>query len=135
MPLLGLERRGAKLVLPGATPELGARAAEAERAEAALAEAGYEPVPIVDARLAAFLEERGSAVRVGDGLALSRAAYDEARRLLVAECEAAGSITSPASATSSEPRAARRSCSSSASTQTGSRGGPATRASSRAARA
>ena len=27
------------------------------------------------------------------GLALSRAAYDEARRLLVAECESAGSIT------------------------------------------
>ena len=93
MPLLGLERRGAKLVLPGATPELGARAAEAERVEAELATAGYEPVPVGDSRLAAFLEERGSAVRVGDGLALSRAAYEEARHLLVAECEAAGSIT------------------------------------------
>ena len=93
VPLLGLERRGAKLVLPGATPELGARAAEADRVEAELATAGYEPVPVGDARLAAFLEERGSAVRVGDGLALSRAAYEEARRLLVAECEAAGSIT------------------------------------------
>ena len=93
VPLLGLERRGAKLVLPGATPELGARAAEAERVEAALAAAGYEPVPIADARLAAFLEERGSAVRAGDGLAFSRAAYDEARLLLVKECETAGSIT------------------------------------------
>ena len=93
VPLLGLERRGAKLVRPGATPELGARAAEADRLEAALAGSGFEPVPVADARLAAFLEERGSAVRVGDGLALSRTAYDEARRLLVAECAAAGSIT------------------------------------------
>jgi selenocysteine-specific elongation factor len=93
VPLLGLERRGAKLVLPGAAPELGARAGEADRLETELAAAGYEPVPIQDARLAVFLEERGSAVRVGDGLAVSRDAYDEARRLLVAECEAAGSIT------------------------------------------
>ena len=32
-------------------------------------------------------------MRVGDGLAVSTSAYEEARRALVAECERAGSIT------------------------------------------
>jgi selenocysteine-specific elongation factor len=32
-------------------------------------------------------------VRLGDGLILGAAAYEEARRLLVAECEARGAIT------------------------------------------
>ncbi|HSC90547.1 MAG TPA: selenocysteine-specific translation elongation factor [Gaiellaceae bacterium] len=93
VPLLGLERRGAKLYLPGAASELGARADEASRLQAELAEAGFEPVPVADPRLAAFLEERGTLVRVGDGLAVSRSAYDEARRLLVEECGRAGTIT------------------------------------------
>ncbi|HSL63809.1 MAG TPA: selenocysteine-specific translation elongation factor [Gaiellaceae bacterium] len=93
VPLLGLERRGAKLYLPGAAPDLGERAEEAARLEEELAGAGFEPVKVGDARLAAFLEERGTLVRVGEGLAVSRGAYDEARRRLVEECERAGRIT------------------------------------------
>ena len=46
-----------------------------------------------DATLARYLEEQGRLVRVGDGLAVSRPAYDDARGLLVEECKAAGRIT------------------------------------------
>jgi selenocysteine-specific elongation factor len=92
-PLLGLERRGGKVYLPGATATLGERAAAAERLERELAEAGPTPVRVDDRPLTSFLEERGRLVRVGDGLAVGREAYDEARRALVAECEAEGRIT------------------------------------------
>jgi selenocysteine-specific elongation factor len=75
VPLLGLERRGAKLYRPGATAQLGAREEEARELEAHL---GREPVKVEDAALARFLEEQGRLVRLGDGYAVSRAAYDEA---------------------------------------------------------
>ena len=88
-PLLGLERRGAKLYRPGAVAALGAREAAAAALEAQL---GLEPVPAGDAALARFLEERGTLVRVGDGLAISAEAYERARAAVVAECEAAGRI-------------------------------------------
>ena len=89
VPLLGLERRGAKLYRPGATAALGER----EEAAAALeAQLGLEPVRVEDPALARFLEQEGRLVRVGDGLAISSAAYDEARTALVAECEANGRI-------------------------------------------
>ena len=90
MPLLGLERRGAKLYRPGATAELGAHAAAAAALEAQL---GLEPVRVDDPALARFLEEQGRLVRVGDGYAVSASAYEQARDALVAECEAAGRIT------------------------------------------
>ena len=90
VPLLGLERRGAKLYLPGAAAELGARAAAADALEAGL---GLDPVKIEDRALARYLEEQGRLVLVGDGYAVSAAAFGEARTALVAECEAAGSIT------------------------------------------
>ena len=90
VPLLGLERRGAKLYLPGATAELGARADAADALEAQL---GLDPVKIEDRALARYLEEQGRLVLVGDGYAVSAAAYEQARAALVAECEAAGSIT------------------------------------------
>ncbi len=90
VPLLGLERRGAKLYRPGATAELGARAEAAAELEAQL---GLEPVKVDDAALARYLEEQGRLVRVGDGYAVSAAAYEQARAALVAECEAAGRIT------------------------------------------
>jgi hypothetical protein len=90
VPLLGLERRGAKLYRPGATAGLGARAEAAAALEASL---GAEPVKVDDAALARFLEEQGKLVRVGDGYALSASAYAEARAALVAECESAGRIT------------------------------------------
>jgi selenocysteine-specific elongation factor len=89
VPLLGLERRGAKLYLPGATAELGARAGAAAALEAQL---GLEPLKIDDPRLARFLEEQGRLVRVGDGYAISAEAYEQAREALVAECESAGRI-------------------------------------------
>ena len=90
VPLLGLERRGSKLYLPGATAELGARAEAAAALEAQL---GLEPVKIEDAVLARFLEEQGRLVRVGDGQAISAEAYERARDALVAECESAGRIS------------------------------------------
>ena len=89
VPLLGLERRGAKLYRPGATAELGAHAEAAAALEAQL---GLEPVKLDDAALGRFLEEQGRLVRVGDGYAISPAAYERAREALVAECESAGRI-------------------------------------------
>jgi selenocysteine-specific elongation factor len=90
LPLLGLERRGAKLYRPGATGALGAREREAAELEARL---GLEPVKVEDGRLARFLEEQDRLVRVGDGYAISRDAYEGARSVLLAECENAGHIT------------------------------------------
>src|SRR5436309_914318 len=80
VPLLGLERRGAKLYRPGATAELGAREQAARELEATL---GLEPVKVEDAALARFLEQQGRLVRLGDGYAVSRAAYDDAAGALV----------------------------------------------------
>ena len=92
IPLLGLERRGAKLYRPGAAPELGERSEEAARLEQELAESGFEPLKVDDAELALFLERQGKLVRVGDGLAVSRDAYDEARDLVVEEASREGRI-------------------------------------------
>jgi selenocysteine-specific elongation factor len=80
VPHLGLELRGAKLYRPGAGPELGERA---EAAEALAAQLGLEPVRVEDAQLARFLEQQGRLVRVGDGFAISPAAYERARAELV----------------------------------------------------
>jgi len=80
VPHLGLERRGAKLYRPGAAAELGTRADAAAALEAQL---GIEPVKVDDAALARFLEEQGRLVRVGDGYAISPAAYEQAHSILV----------------------------------------------------
>ena len=90
VPLLPLERRGAKLYLPGAAAELGARAEAAAALEAQL---GLDPVKVEDAALARFLEEQGRLVRVGDGFAVSAEAFAGARDALIAECTAAGRIS------------------------------------------
>ncbi|MFL5943993.1 MAG: selenocysteine-specific translation elongation factor [Gaiellaceae bacterium] len=90
VPLLGLERRGAKLYRPGARGELGARA---DAANALEAELGSEPIRVDDASLALFLEEEGRLVRVGDGYAISPDAYAAARDALVHELEHAERIT------------------------------------------
>jgi selenocysteine-specific elongation factor len=89
VPLLGFERRGARLYRPGSAGVLGERADAAAVLEASL---GLEPVRIEDAGLARFLEEQGRLVRVGDGYAVSAAAFEDARATLVAECEASGRI-------------------------------------------
>jgi selenocysteine-specific elongation factor len=90
VPLLGLERRGAKLYRRGASGSLGEREEEAAELEATL---GSDPVKVGDAQLARFLEERGRLVRVGDGFAISPAAYERARTVLVDELETAERIT------------------------------------------
>jgi selenocysteine-specific elongation factor len=92
-PLLGLERRGAKLYSAGATATLGSRAAEAEELERRLAESGLEPVRVPDQALARVLEQQGRLVRVGDSFAVDRVAYARARDRVVDECTRAGSIT------------------------------------------
>jgi selenocysteine-specific elongation factor len=89
VPLLGLERRGSRLYLPGST-------ALAEGADELLAEldaSGFVPVKIPDARLARVLEQEGRIVRVGSGEAIGAAAYEQARAALVEECTANGKIT------------------------------------------
>jgi selenocysteine-specific elongation factor len=93
LPLLELERRDGKAYLPGTTPALGARTDEAERAEAELEQAGFGGAKLADAELARYLEREGRLVRLGDGLAVSRAAHEDARQALVEECERSGSIT------------------------------------------
>ena len=60
---------------------------------AQLEQAGPNPTRIDDRTLAAYLEDEGELVRLGHGLAVGRAAYDEARTALVTECESAGRIT------------------------------------------
>jgi selenocysteine-specific elongation factor len=93
VPLLELERRGAKLYLPGATAALGAREEAAEALVRELDTAELEPVQVDDAALARYLEEQGRLVRVGDGYAVGRSAYERARDVLVEECTRTGSIT------------------------------------------
>ena len=90
---LPFERRGSRLYLPGATATLGEREAEAAALELALAAAEPGAARIEDADLARFLEREGRLVRVGDGYAVSVAAYARARELVLTECEAAGRIT------------------------------------------
>ena len=92
VPLLGLERRGAKLYRTGSTGELGARAEAAAALEASL---GLEPVKVDDQALTRYLEERGMLVRVGNGYAVAASAFADARTALVTELEANGRITLP----------------------------------------
>jgi selenocysteine-specific elongation factor len=93
LPLLGVERRGARVYLPGAEASLGERAEAAARLETELEASGLAPVRIEDKELAAFLEREARLVRVGDGLAVGARAFEDAKRLLVEECERQGSIT------------------------------------------
>ena len=92
-PLLGIERRGAKAYLPGGTARLGSREQAAAQLAAELESAGVAPVRIDDRELARHLEADGRLVRLGDGLAIGREAYERARDLVVDECERAGRIT------------------------------------------
>jgi selenocysteine-specific elongation factor len=93
LPLAGVERRGARLYLPGAVATLGERSEEAAELDERLAEAGFNPQPVEDRGLGSFLEREGRLVRLGDGLAIGSAAFEEAKGFLLAECESAGSIT------------------------------------------
>src|SRR5690242_301246 len=74
LQLLHVERRDGKAYAPGAAPQLGDQAEAAAELEAQLAEG--DVVKASDRRLTAFLEERGTLKRVGDGFAVSTALYD-----------------------------------------------------------
>jgi selenocysteine-specific elongation factor len=93
LPQLGLELRGSKLYLPGGGPSLGDRTEEAEKVERELTESGFTPLKLEDAELARYLEAEGRVVRLGDGLALGAKPYEDARRIVIAECERSGRIT------------------------------------------
>jgi hypothetical protein len=93
LPLAGVERRGARLYLPGTQASLGGKSGAADAIQAALEESRFVPIPVEDRELAAYLEREGRLVRLGDGLAVGARAYEQARELLVEECEGAGSIT------------------------------------------
>jgi selenocysteine-specific elongation factor len=89
-PLLGLERRGAKLYRPGAIAELGARAEAAAAIEEQLRDG---PAKVSDRLLARHLEREGRLVRLGDDRAVSVAMYERAQEILRAECDVSGEIT------------------------------------------
>jgi len=80
--LLEVERRGAKVYLPGAAASLGERAQAASELEAKLDQEGIAKVE--DRQLGAFLEERDRLRRVGDGFAVSIELYERGRALLPA---------------------------------------------------
>ena len=90
---LPFERRGSKLYRPGAAGTLGSRAADAEQLLATIAAAEPGAAKIDDAELARFLERAGRLIRLGDGWAVSAAAYERACSLVLEECAAAGQIT------------------------------------------
>jgi selenocysteine-specific elongation factor len=90
VPLLGLERRGAKLYRPGTSGSLTGREREAAELESRL---GSDPVKVGDGQLARFLESEGRLVRLGNGYAVAPAAYEHARAVLLRELETSGRIT------------------------------------------
>ena len=90
---LPFERRGSRLYRPGVTGTLGPRAAEADALAAAVAAADPGAAKADDAELARFLEREGRLVRLGDGWAVSPAAYARARTIVTEECTVAGEIT------------------------------------------
>jgi len=91
--LLPVERRGPKLVLPGTSASLGARTEEAAALERELADTGLTVTKVDDGELARYLEAEERLVRVGDGYAVSVAAYEIARDIVATECATAGEIT------------------------------------------
>jgi len=96
-----VQRRGAAAMAPGATASSAGMARDAEallealaaepRLDAALAVAGIEAG--AGRALVAVLEAEGRVVRLPDGLAVPRAAYDEARRIVIDGCRANGRFT------------------------------------------
>jgi selenocysteine-specific elongation factor len=66
---------------------------DTSESERELAVAGGRPFRVSDRRAAAALEQTGVLVRVGDGFAVERGAYERAREQIVAELEHSGTIT------------------------------------------
>jgi selenocysteine-specific elongation factor len=96
-----LERRGAEAVAPGTktTSETAARAAAVllealaadPRLDAALTATGLDVA--TGRALVAVLESEQRLVRLADGLAVSQAAYEAARRIVIDGCLANGRFT------------------------------------------
>ena len=96
-----LERSGAEAVAPGTTTtsETAARAADVllealsadPRLDDALAATGLDAA--TGRALVGVLEAEQRLVRLTDGLAVPQAAYDEARRIVIAGCRANGRFT------------------------------------------
>jgi selenocysteine-specific elongation factor len=93
VPLLPFERRGSKLYLPGAVPELAGRTADALALEGELTAAGVRATKVEDDELARFLEAQGRLVRLGDGYVIGADSFKVATDVLLTECRAAGGIT------------------------------------------
>jgi selenocysteine-specific elongation factor len=92
VPLLGLERRGSRLFLPGTVGSLADREEEGAELERRLAEAGVAATKVEDPALARVLEQQGRLVRLGDSYAIGVEAYGRARDAVVLECETVGDI-------------------------------------------
>jgi selenocysteine-specific elongation factor len=75
------------------TPSTGGRAEAAAAVEQTVVAGGFTGAAVEDSELATQLERSGRIVRLAGGWAVGIAAYEEARRALVAEGERAGSIT------------------------------------------
>jgi selenocysteine-specific elongation factor len=93
VPRLPLERRGARLYLPGAAATLAGREDDAAALERELRAAGIRATKVGDDELTRFLESTGRLVRLGDGYAIGPDAFEVARDVLVTESRAAGAIT------------------------------------------
>ena len=93
VPLLGFERRGAKLYLPGSIARLGGREAEADALARELAAAGVRATKVEDDELARYLEASGQLVRLGSGYAIGADAFSVAKDVLLTECRAAGTVS------------------------------------------
>jgi selenocysteine-specific elongation factor len=93
LPKLALERRGARLYLPGAVASLGEREGQAAELRRMLAEAGVRATKVEDEGLVRFLEGEDELVRLGPEHAIGRPAYETAKEALLAECLAAGDIS------------------------------------------
>ena len=93
LPVLSLERRGSKLYIPGSTPTLDGRAAEAEELRAVLASAGLRATRVGDEELARYLEASGQLIRLGDGYVVGAEAFEVAKDVVLVECGAEGGIT------------------------------------------
>jgi selenocysteine-specific elongation factor len=93
LPLLRLDRRGARLYLPGVEATLGARQEDADALTRELELAGVRATKAGDAGLARFLEANGALVRLGDGYVIHADAYEIAKDVVLVECRANGQIT------------------------------------------
>ncbi|MCE3287766.1 MAG: selB [Gaiellaceae bacterium] len=91
--LLPLERRGAKVYLPGAVATLAGRDSDAASLEAELAAAGVRATKVEDDELARFLEAGGRLVRLGGGHVIGAGSFEVAKDVLLTECRAEGGVT------------------------------------------